>query len=235
MRPRPRLTYSNIVATLCLIAVAGGSALAATKPSSPTISGCVVKKGKKAGSIRILSGKKKCKKSERKLAWNQKGVPGAAGPAGTAGAAGVAGATGPAGAAGADAVAPAGAVMFFALATCPAGWTEYTAAQGRYVVGMPPGGTLEKTDGSALSDGEDRPVGQHSHGVTDPGHTHGVSVDPILVGGNVTPTRSTGTAHNTSVFTLQTDLAFTGIAVDPAGAVAGTNAPYVQLLACRKS
>jgi hypothetical protein len=229
MRLRPRLTYPNAVATICLIAVAGGSAVAATKPTTATITGCVVKKGKKAGSVRIISGKKKCRKSEKKLAWNQKGV---------AGTAGVAGATGPAGAAGtagADAVAPAGAVMFFALPACPVGWAEYAAAQGRYMVGMPPGGTLEKTDGTALTDGEDRPVGQHTHGVTDPGHVHQISMDPILVGGNVTPTRATGTQHSSSAINIPSASALTGITINDAGLVPGTNAPYVQLLACRKS
>jgi hypothetical protein len=34
---------------------------------------------------------------------------------------------------------------------------------------------------------------------------------------------------------LQSEVAFTGISIDPAGAVSGTNAPYVQLLACRKN
>src|SRR5204862_6733026 len=83
---RPRLTYPNVVATICLVAVVGGSAVAATKTTSSTISGCVVKKGKKAGAIRIISGKKKCKqKTEKKLSWNQKGVAGTAGAGGTAG------------------------------------------------------------------------------------------------------------------------------------------------------
>src|SRR3954453_6476648 len=121
---RPRLTYPNVVATICLVAVVGGSAVAATKTTSSTITGCVVKKGKTAGAVRIISGKKKCKKkTEKKISWNKKGV------AGATGAAGAAGANGAAGTAGVDAVAPAGAVMFFALPTCPAGWTEYTAAQ----------------------------------------------------------------------------------------------------------
>jgi hypothetical protein len=125
--------------------------------------------------------------------------------------------------------------MVFALGACPAGWSEYTAAQGRYVVGLQPGGTLEKTDGTALSDGEDRPVGKHTHGVTDPGHTHTIQADPILVGGNVTPTSVQGTQHQSGRVPLQSEVAFTGISIDPAGAVSGTNAPYVQLLACRKN
>jgi hypothetical protein len=221
---RPRLTYSNVVATLCLLAVVGGTAIAAnTAATTSVISACVVKKGKTAGTMRVISAKKKCKKSERKLSWNQKGV------------AGLAGATGPTGPAGSDAVAPAGAVMFFALASCPAGWTEYTAAQGRYMVGLQPGGTLEKTDGTALTDGEDRPVGKHTHSVTDPGHTHDLSANPILVGGNVTSQRLQGTQSLAYNQPLTTAPAFTGISIDPAGAVDGTNAPYIQLLACKKS
>jgi len=218
---RPRLTYPNVVATICLVAVVGGSAVAATKTTSSTITGCVVKKGKKAGAIRIISGKKKCKKkTEKKLSWNQKGI---------AGTAGAAGATGAAGTNGADAVAPAGAVMFFATATCPGGWSEYAAAQGRYIVGLPPGGTLEKTDGTALADGEDRPTGAHTHQVV-------VQADPILVGGNVTVTSVQGTQHTTSRQPLDSTVAASGVTVNaPAGSVAGTNAPYVQLLACRKN
>jgi hypothetical protein len=216
---RPRLTYPNVVATLCLVAVVGGSAVAATSTSSSTITACAVKKGKKAGALRVISAKKKCKKTEKKVSWNKQGVAGATGSAGTAGAAG---------SAGADAVAPAGAVMFFATATCPAGYTEYAAAQGRYVVGLPPGGTLEKTDGTALGDGEDRPTGQHDHAVT-------VLADPILVGGNVTVTSVQGTAHTSSRQPLASTSAASGITVGQAGSVAGTNAPYIQLLACRKS
>src|SRR3954451_23133222 len=134
---RPRLTYSNVVATMCLVAVVGGTAIAATtKPKTSKITACVVKKGKTAGALRIVAATKKCKKTEKKISWNQKGAPGAAGglgaagPAGAAGVAGAAGATGPAGKAGADAIAPAGAVMFFALPGCPAGWSAYAPAQG---------------------------------------------------------------------------------------------------------
>ena len=64
-------------------------------------------------------------------------------------------------------------------------------ARGRYIVGMPPGGTLGQTIGDDLDPGENRPVGEHNHavdphnhdiaphahGVTDTGHTHEVGVD----------------------------------------------------------
>ena len=58
---------------------------------------------------------------------------------------------------------PTGAVMAFNLASCPSGWTELTSARGRYIVGLPSGGTLAGTAGTALSNQENRPVGQHNH------------------------------------------------------------------------
>jgi len=88
-------------------------------------------------------------------------------------------------------VVPSGAVMFFNLAACPTGWSDATAARGRYLVGLPANGTIAGSVGTALSDQENRPVGQHTHttvasatgisinnskagiGATDTGHSHG--------------------------------------------------------------
>ena len=81
---------------------------------------------------------------------------------------------------------PSGAVMFFNLSSCPSGWTALAAAQGRYLVGLPSGGALAGTDGTALSNLEDRPAGHitdtvndpgHSHSINDPGHSHSIN-DP---------------------------------------------------------
>ena len=54
---------------------------------------------------------------------------------------------------------PSGAVSFFNLDTCPTGWTALTEAQGRYLVGLPSGGTRAATVGTALSNTENRAVG----------------------------------------------------------------------------
>src|SRR3954452_15107764 len=106
---RPRLTYSNVVATMCLVGLVGGTAIAATtKPKTSKITACVVKKGKTAGALRIVAAAKKCKKTEKKISWNQKGAPGAAGGVGAAGPGGPAGGTGVAGAAGATGAGGAG-------------------------------------------------------------------------------------------------------------------------------
>lgn len=74
-------------------------------------------------------------------------------------------------------IIPAGMVAPFNLSSCPPGWGELLGARGRVVVGLPSGGTLAGTVGTALSNLENRPVGQHNHGVTDSGHVHGIT-DP---------------------------------------------------------
>ena len=148
---------------------------------------------------------------------------------------------------------PAGAVMFFALSDCPAGWTEYTSAKGRYLVGLDPDhpGDLEAAVGTALGNKEDKVVvGQHTHAVNDPGHTHSItdpghqhfaldtflrsSVDAIFGGKwmvediywEYAATAFTGITINSNT---------TGITINQAGTIGGTNTPYVQLLVCRKN
>jgi len=81
---------------------------------------------------------------------------------------------------GAMAEVPQGAVMSFNLASCPSGWTEVTAAQGKAIVGLPSGGTLTGTVGTGLSDLENR---THTHDVNPANksttitnsHTHSVN------------------------------------------------------------
>jgi hypothetical protein len=87
--------------------------------------------------------------------------------------------------------------------------------------------------GTQLSNGENRPVGQHSHGVSDPGHTHVMTLDADSGpdGGS-----GAGASEDTyNVSSVSTQSAKTGISVQDSGGVAGTNAPYLQLLICQKS
>jgi hypothetical protein len=232
----PRPTYANVVSTVCLILVLGGSAVAADSltgagsSSSQQIYVCVKKSGKGKGQIRVVAAKTKCKRTERKTSWATQGPAGPQGPAGVS-------------AAGASGV-PSGAIAFYAQSQCPAGWSPYEPARGRYVVGLGGGGTVEGAVGTPLGDNENRPVGQHNHGVNDPGHRHRVlQASPILVGGNVVPQRIMGTTSASQLTALPDNPASlqqalsdetTGITLDPAGSVPGTNAPYVQLLACKQ-
>jgi hypothetical protein len=125
---------------------------------------------------------------------------------------------------------PTGAVMFFNLAACPSGWAELTAARGRYVVGKPSGGTLAGTAGTALTNQENRAVGQHTHTVTDPGHDHEYDKATVVTTGTGGPSGAV-----VSIAAAGTEAAMTDLTVDNTGAVTGTNAPYIQLLVCSKS
>ena len=75
---------------------------------------------------------------------------------------------------------PEHTVAFLAALTCPEGWVAHAAAQGRYVVGVPDGGTLAETVGTALTNREARSSGSHAHSFSDSdtislSHTHGFS------------------------------------------------------------
>ncbi|TRZ64715.1 MAG: hypothetical protein D4Q79_00995 [Spirochaetia bacterium] len=140
---------------------------------------------------------------------------------------------------------PSGAVMFFNLANCPSGWTEYTAARGRTVVGTPSGGTNTGTTGTALTDLANRTITDvpaHSHSVNPPAtatdsqgaHTHsGGAAGGMDTSGSgsaptvVTTTGSAG-AHTHTVDIAAFNSASTGVAsVD-------VTMPYIQLRACSK-
>jgi len=132
---------------------------------------------------------------------------------------------------------PSGAVMYFNLPSCPPGWTDLAAAHGRYLVGVTDGGVVAAEVGTQLNDQENRAAGQHTHGITDPGHVH-----PYINNGYVQAYCGTsycqteyGTNQLTGVAQQLNGNPGTGITVNAYGTVAGTNAPYVQLLVCEKN
>ena len=89
-RIRRHATYANVVATIALVAAAGGGAYAAIG-SGGEINGCYKKRG---GSLRLVNAGAKCKGSEKAIAWNKQGPAGAAGTNGTNGANGTDGTNG---------------------------------------------------------------------------------------------------------------------------------------------
>jgi hypothetical protein len=223
----PRLTYADVVATTCLVALIGAGAVAAVAQtgSKTQLAACYKTAGKTKGAMRYLTkATAKCRKGEKKVSWNQAGTQGAPGARGAAG----------------DAL-PSGAVAYFETAACPAGWTAYEGARGRYIVGLNAGGTLGAPVGTALANQESRAVGQHGHDITDPGHAHEIrgSGAALRVPSTIVSLAGRGTVQSVppSLNTATTGIVAgpTGVTVNPAGTVAGTPAPYVQLLACRKA
>src|SRR5438309_739496 len=106
------------------------------------------------------------------------------------------------------------ATLLIDTGSCPAGYTELTALRGRYPVGVPSGGTMAATVGTPLTNSENRPAGAHTHSVL--GTTQGI-------GGltNAITQASTNNDQNSST--------------DNGGLVAGTNAPFYQVMFCKKS
>ena len=128
--------------------------------------------------------------------------------------------------------AAVGTVGYFFLSSCPTGWSALVAAEGRYLVGRPTAGTLGATVGTALTNLENRPTGVHSHTATQAGHNH--AYDGILGSGGVKigAARVTdGTSSTPQSMTTETPV----ITVSNSAGVAGTNAPYIQLLVCQKN
>ena len=119
---------------------------------------------------------------------------------------------------------PEGSIMAFDD-VCPTGWTEYTAGRGRYIVGNPSGGTLGSTVGTALTDSENRAVGQHEHDL----RLHISGQESSLYG-------LQATSGNFGDRVAVDDTVSPGLNYSSAtnGSVVGTNAPYIQLTWCQK-
>jgi hypothetical protein len=202
---RSHLSYSNVVATVCLALLLGGTAVAvdgAHDSAASKVYACAKKRG---GAMRLAKAKTKCKRTEKKVSWVKSA-----------------------------AAEPSGAVGFYAASSCPSGYSTYEEARGRYLVGLPAGGQLAAAVGTALAPEENRPVGKHDHGVTDPGHSHTIPTRQPINTGNVASQTAQGNASPTANDHPATSSSTTGVTVNPAGAVEGTNAPYLELLVCKK-
>jgi len=143
---------------------------------------------------------------------------------------------------------PAGMIMAWAGA-CPSGWSEYTAARGRYVVGVPAGGTVEAVMGTALSNQENRDVAQHRHNLVMDSHTHSggtfnhnhgylnASSTAAAAGGSIPSSGSTLTTQSTPILanTYSSEPSPITVTISAYGSISGTSAPYIQLTLCRKN
>jgi hypothetical protein len=132
-------------------------------------------------------------------------------------------------------------VAFSTTGSCPTGWSEYTTARGRYILALPASGTNVATVGTALTDQENRPAGSHNHNVTDPGHFH-TQQAPTTAGGTVQTAVTGGNGVTDQSAFDHTTTNTTGITINAGGGgtsgqtgVTGTNAPYLQLMACKSN
>lgn len=147
-----------------------------------------------------------------------------------------------------DSLVPTGAIAFFAADHCPAGWTAHTDAEGRFIVGAHRSGTIGGTVGDAMNDLQNL---AHSHTIAHRHEwAHYISGTRTWSSYNsATPGASritivdwgSGIGNNSGRFPLEFETGagslYTG---DPSIASSGAAttsdiAPYLQLLACRKS
>ncbi|MBE4032810.1 hypothetical protein [Vibrio parahaemolyticus] len=112
-----------------------------------------------------------------------------------------------------------GTVAFFDRDRCPSGWETYKDAQGRYILAIDPSRELKKKVGTALSDGENRPTGLHKHHIE---AKHRVKA-------NYTPGGKGDIDWYEHTYTTSDPIPQKGMSF-----IEGTNAPYIQLLACKK-
>jgi len=158
---------------------------------------------------------------------------------------------------------PAGAIAFFDLAACPAGWSEVAAGRGRTVVGLPLGGTVGGTQGTPLTNLEARqhphaysalvtttPAGEHSHvwaQITQVGgDVQWTSWDPYgspmlaFVWGNGIGNEGSGIyplagQPNSTYYTTRVSThTHDAMIQSTLTNSGGATLPYLQLLACRK-
>ena len=132
-------------------------------------------------------------------------------------------------------IIPSGAVMFFNLdPPCPTGWSPIVNAEGRYLVGLPAGGTRGLPVGTALSDGENRPAGSHTHPLNPPILNAQRQINWYGATGGGYPNYTDLQAGGMEPHWWGDTLAGGIVVDDPVGSVAGTPAPYLQLLVCKK-
>lgn len=129
-----------------------------------------------------------------------------------------------------DEISP-GAVMAYDLPNgCPSGWQALPNAAGRYIVGLSPKGVLGKAVGTALSDGESRAVGKHTHKSRSGGsHVHTLAETQGIGGTHGAAAAAKVGSHSTSSAGAHSH------GIESTGLVEGTNAPYIQLLICKKA
>ena len=133
---------------------------------------------------------------------------------------------------------PSGLVTFVVAGTCPAGWTEVSALNGKFLRGtLAANGDVGDTGGSdTITD-----VLNHTHAVnvTDPGHAHTLQRYPTATGTSSGYTADTSMSGTPAAVTLPMVSQATGITAttsNPDGGVASIdNRPaFVNVIFCAK-
>ena len=123
-----------------------------------------------------------------------------------------------------------GELKIFFTDSCPPGWKEADATQGYILTGRPVGAAAGGTNGaSPLDKDETGRVGNHAHGVNDPGHTHSIGVSLSASSGD--SGHPTGYYPGPVAYQAQSSVDFTSITVQENN---GEDLPLFYVLICQK-
>lgn len=124
---------------------------------------------------------------------------------------------------------PSGAVLAFDLASCPSGWSEYTSARDRTIIGS--GGSYNRgvTGGESSVTLSIAQMPSHNHG----GGNHRHSASVRTGNGDSDRSRFRGSGDNTTV-TVYTDYSGNIVSYQGGGQPHNNMQPYIALLYCVK-
>jgi hypothetical protein len=143
-----------------------------------------------------------------------------------------------------------GSILLIDAGSCPTGFTEVTAARGRFVVGTPNGGTVAGTAGSAMTDLQNPSVTPTFTGSALSTHQHAESwaaqngprsaaseIYGLAAAQNVNWNElSVGATGVNNIAASLTSAVSAGTPAGTVSAVAGNSiAPYIQLVFCKKT
>ena len=130
---------------------------------------------------------------------------------------------------------PSGLITLVTSGTCSLGWTEVTELNGKTLVG-----TLAANSNVGTTGGSDTitEVLNHTHPVTDSGHTHLTQRYPTATGASSGFTIDTSMSGTIADNTLPVKTATTGISINnPSGGVASIDnrSAFTRVIFCRKT
>jgi hypothetical protein len=123
---------------------------------------------------------------------------------------------------------PTGAVMAFNLTSCPSGWTAYSAAAGRNIVGYGSGTGLTARTTLGQTGGEEKHVQTVAEMAA---HSHSVSVNGI----NGVNSTDGSAGRNETNAEVGSSVLYGGTSITGGGTAMPVMDPFVVLLYCQKS
>jgi hypothetical protein len=141
---------------------------------------------------------------------------------------------------------PVEGIVWFNTGSCPSGYSEVTAARGRIIVGLNPGGTNGATAGPAalsnLGTISVSSISPHVHSLSSLGstagagdHAHNIPVTSPGAVSNIGLNTSTPSGSGQTDSVLDHSHSFSGTTASTGSASAEVTTPYIQYIVCKRT